>query len=68
MPYSEQERKRQASIKLKEFQAKMKKQKITYVNPNILRDVVAAHLNVKGLFKNYESARKWTTKWIASKL
>ena len=63
MPYSEQERKRQASIKLKELRANAKKiGKV--VNINVERDLVAAHLSRKNLFRNFDSAKKWATDWM----
>ena len=66
MPYSEQERKRQASIKLKELRANAKRiGKVT--NINVERDLVASHLARKSLFRNYDSAKKWATDWIALK-
>ena len=34
-------------------------------NVNVLRDLIASYLSRRGLFRSYESARKWSTNWIA---
>ena len=67
MPVSESERKKVAKARLKYLETNAKKLNKS-INPNVLRDLVANHLVNKGLFKNYEAARKWATNWIFDKI